>query len=61
MSSVTTSAPLKIEPSPRRRSPGQTVVKWVTTTDHKVIGNLYFFTSFGFFMIGGLLALLIRT
>ena len=41
-------------------SPGQTVVKWVTTTDHKVIGNLYFITSFVFFMIGGLLALLIR-
>ena len=35
-------------------------MKWVTTTDHKVIGNLYFITSFIFFMIGGLLALLIR-
>ena len=44
----------------RKLSPGQTVVKWVTTTDHKVIGNLYFITSFVFFMIGGLLALLIR-
>ena len=32
----------------------------MTTTDHKVIGNLYFITSFVFFMIGGLLALLIR-
>jgi cytochrome c oxidase subunit I len=50
------SAPIK-----RRRSRGQTVVRWVTTTDHKVIGNLYFITSFSFFMIGGLLALLIRT
>jgi hypothetical protein len=60
MSSVKTSAPLQLHPPARRRSPGQTVVKWVTTTDHKVIGNLYFFTSFGFFMIGGLLALLIR-
>ena len=40
--------------------PGATVVKWMTTTDHKVIGNLYFITSFVFFMIGGLLALLIR-
>ena len=44
----------------RKLSPGQTVVKWVTTTDHKIIGNLYFITSFIFFMIGGLLALLIR-
>ena len=50
-------------PRPRRRagSPrAQTVVKWVTTTDHKVIGNLYFITSFIFFMFGGMLALLIR-
>jgi cytochrome c oxidase subunit 1 len=36
------------------------LVKWVTTTDHKVIGDLYFITSFMFFMLGGLLALLIR-
>src|ERR1035437_2938102 len=49
-----------IAPITRRRSPGQRVVKWVTKTDHKVIGNLYFITSFGFFMIGGLLAMLIR-
>ena len=31
-------------------SKGQTVVKWASTTDHKVIGNLYFITSFAFFM-----------
>ena len=47
-----------VEPS--RPALGRTVVKWVTTTDHKVIGNLYFITSFAYFMIGGLLALLIR-
>jgi cytochrome c oxidase subunit 1 len=35
-------------------------VRILTTTDHKVIGNLYFATSFFFFMIGGVLALLIR-
>ena len=29
-------------------------------TDHKVIGNLYFITSFVFFLLGGVLALLIR-
>ena len=33
---------------------------WLTSTDHKVIGNLYFITSFGFFLIAGLLAMLIR-
>ena len=44
----------------RRLTKGQTVVKWASTTDHKVIGNLYFITSFIFFMFGGVLALLIR-
>ena len=32
---------------------GQTVVKWITTTDHKMIGNLYLITSFVFFLLGG--------
>ncbi|MGE9808006.1 MULTISPECIES: aa3-type cytochrome oxidase subunit I [unclassified Janibacter] len=39
---------------------GTLAVKWLTTTDHKVIGNLYFITSFIFFLIGGLMALVIR-
>ncbi len=43
-----------------RRSPGQVVVRLLTTTDHKVIGHLYLITSFAFFLIGGLMALLIR-
>ncbi|MGO1975075.1 MAG: aa3-type cytochrome oxidase subunit I [Propionibacteriaceae bacterium] len=34
--------------------------KWLTTTDHKVIGNLYFITSLMFFAFAGLLALAIR-
>ncbi len=46
--------------STRRVAKGATVVKWATTTDHKVIGNLYFITSFVFFIFGGILALLIR-
>jgi cytochrome c oxidase subunit 1 len=33
---------------------------WLTTTDHKRIGQLYFWTAFGFFLIGGLEALVIR-
>ena len=33
---------------------------WITTTDHKRIGMLYFFTAFGFFLIGGIEALMIR-
>jgi cytochrome c oxidase subunit I+III len=37
------------------------VLGWLTTTDHKRIGILYFFTSIGFFVSGGVEALLIRT
>ncbi len=37
------------------------LVGWVTTTDHKRIGILYLFTSLGFFLAGGVEALLIRT
>ncbi|HET9017341.1 MAG TPA: cytochrome c oxidase subunit I [Thermomicrobiaceae bacterium] len=34
---------------------------WITTVDHKRIGILYLFSALTFFLIGGLLALLIRT
>ena len=37
------------------------ILEWVTTTDHKKIGVLYLFTTFFFFLSGGLLALAIRT
>jgi cytochrome c oxidase subunit 1 len=33
---------------------------WLTTTDHKRIGLLYFWTAFVFFLIGGIEALMIR-
>ncbi|MDH6131911.1 cytochrome c oxidase subunit 1 [Kitasatospora sp. MAA4] len=39
---------------------GRAVLRWVTSTDHKMIGNLYLATSFGFFLIGGILAMLMR-
>ena len=44
----------------RTRNKGNTVVRWVTTTDHKVIGQLYLITSFVFFLIGGLMAMVMR-
>ncbi|MEU3962500.1 cytochrome c oxidase subunit I [Streptomyces buecherae] len=44
----------------RERRPGRVVVDWLTTTDHKKIGHLYLITSFGFFLLGGLLALVMR-
>ncbi|GAA1925128.1 cytochrome c oxidase subunit I [Streptantibioticus ferralitis] len=39
---------------------GVMVRKWLTTTDHKVIGNLYMVTAFGFFLFAGLLAMMMR-
>jgi cytochrome c oxidase subunit I len=46
--------------APRRQSKGATVIKWLTTTDHKTIGNLYLITAMAFFFVGGLLGLVIR-
>ena len=40
---------------------GRAFVKWVTSTDHKTIGYLYLTTSFAWFLIGGVLALLLRS
>src|ERR671930_244005 len=42
---------------PERRA---TWIEWVTTTDHKKIGILYFFTTAFFFLVGGVEALLMR-
>ncbi|HET7529822.1 MAG TPA: cytochrome c oxidase subunit I [Mycobacteriales bacterium] len=41
--------------------PGSRAVRYLTTTDHKVIGHLYLITSFAFFLIAGLMAELMRT
>ena len=39
---------------------GRVVVRWITSTDHKVIAHLYLLTSFGFFLIAGVMALVMR-
>ncbi|MCX7521459.1 cytochrome c oxidase subunit I [Microbacterium sp. STN6] len=39
---------------------GNLLVHWLTSTDHKVIGNLYLITSFLYFCLGGVLALIMR-
>jgi cytochrome c oxidase subunit I len=44
----------------RVRRPGNAVVRWVTTTDHKTIGQLYLITSFCFFLAAGLMAMVMR-
>ncbi|GAA1206918.1 cytochrome c oxidase subunit 1 [Prauserella alba] len=46
------------EPPPRKR--GLRMLGLARTTDHKVIGMMYMATSLAFFMIGGLMALLMR-
>lgn len=48
------------EDSASRTGLGATFMKYLTTTDHKVLGNMYFFTAMVFFIFGGLLALGIR-
>ncbi len=42
------------------RSRGRVIANWLSSTDHKVIGNLYFIVSFIWFLLGGIMALLIR-
>jgi len=42
------------------RDKGRILVDWLTTTDHKKIGYLYLITSFVYFLIGGVMALMIR-
>ncbi|MGX1708142.1 aa3-type cytochrome oxidase subunit I [Streptomyces albidoflavus] len=59
MTSSTTAQPTTVEPVQGRR-PGNAVIDWLTTTDHKKIGKLYLVTSFGFFLTAGLMAMLIR-
>ncbi|CAN5128832.1 cytochrome c oxidase subunit I [soil metagenome] len=47
-----------VSPSAVRK--GNIFVKWITSTDHKTIGNLYLITSFFYFLLGGVMALVIR-
>jgi cytochrome c oxidase subunit 1 len=46
--------------TPARPNKGSVLEGWLSSTDHKVIGYLYLITSFGFFLIGGVMALLLR-
>jgi cytochrome c oxidase subunit 1 len=57
MATATKTAP---SASMQKKSKGRIVVDWLTTTDHKKIGYLYLITSFIYFLIGGVMALVIR-
>jgi cytochrome c oxidase subunit I len=45
---------------PRNARKGSIMADWLSSTDHKIIGHLYLITSFGFFMIGGVMAMIMR-
>ncbi|MCX2964713.1 aa3-type cytochrome oxidase subunit I [Gordonia aquimaris] len=50
-----------VRPFPERYQPkGSFIYKLITTTDHKLIGMMYITACFAFFLIGGLMALLMR-
>jgi cytochrome c oxidase subunit 1 len=53
--------PIQIAPYPARRAQkGTALVRYLHTTDPKDIAILYLTTSFGFFMAGGAMAMLMR-
>jgi cytochrome c oxidase subunit 1 len=61
MTATSTSAPAAAPAREQYPVPkGERILRWLTTTDHKTIGYLYLTTSFGYFLFGGVLALLIR-
>jgi cytochrome c oxidase subunit I len=45
---------------PRNARKGSIMADWLSSTDHKVIGHLYLITSFGFFLVAGLMAMIMR-
>ncbi|MEZ5209752.1 MULTISPECIES: aa3-type cytochrome oxidase subunit I [unclassified Gordonia (in: high G+C Gram-positive bacteria)] len=50
-----------VRPYPERyQKKGAFFYKMITTTDHKLIGQMYMVASFAFFLVGGLMALLMR-
>ncbi|KGM18233.1 MULTISPECIES: aa3-type cytochrome oxidase subunit I [Corynebacterium] len=53
-------APTRPAPLSDQASRGHMAWKMLTTTDHKLLGIMYLIMAFTFFLIGGLMALLIR-
>jgi cytochrome c oxidase subunit 1 len=53
-----TGSPQSFAPSVGRK--GNVLVSWITSTDHKTIGYMYLISSFIYFLLGGVMALIIR-
>ena len=47
-------------PDPKVARRGNILAYWLSSTDHKIIGHLYLITSFIFFLIAGVMALIMR-
>jgi cytochrome c oxidase subunit 1 len=60
MSTNTTATASKPVNAPKPTRKGDILVNWITSTDHKTIGYMYLITSFIYFLIGGVMALIIR-
>ncbi|MET1132735.1 MAG: cytochrome c oxidase subunit I [Aeromicrobium sp.] len=60
MATATFDAPEARSAAVKERSLGTKAFTLLTTTDHKVIGQMYAVTTFFFFVFGGILALIIR-
>src|SRR5581483_6319303 len=64
---TTVAPPVATRPGALAAAPDGLVVarrglgEWLTTPDHKKIGIMYMVTTFIFFLVGGLAALLVRT
>src|SRR5690242_4106493 len=57
-----TSVPVPVPVRTAHRPPkGSALLRVISTTDHKLIGIMYLVTAFGFFMVAGAMALLMRT
>ncbi|WIV56294.1 aa3-type cytochrome oxidase subunit I [Amycolatopsis nalaikhensis] len=59
---TTAPGPIVTRPYPVRRSvKGSALLRLMRTTDHKQIGVMYLVTAFAFFMVGGAMAMLVRS
>ena len=50
----------RVRPQVVPASKGRVIVNWLTSTDHKTLGYMYLITSFIFFGLAGVMALIIR-